>query len=285
MKRDPLSIKGAAVVDWVALDPGVRRRLLVGLEWVDDHAEWLIEDIDDQWILLLQSTGARTQLLRLGDLSSGECYADPDSLFASTWLQSRSPREIRLREALEYFQAHQVPIGERFPTDAALGIHEALSVAPVRADMPDPGHRDALYEHLKDVDDRDVLRWAARLFASWLQVLTNPPPFDGEATLRIQTAYLARHSGLLELAMDMTRVVYEGLGDFQRTDEQDSILCVERAAVMLDLLDKGMAPEPEASWLQRVERLLKSAWRRNPGSMYVRAVYRRFDQYGRSPGH
>jgi hypothetical protein len=279
---DPISLPGASVVAWVLNEPAARHPLLVGLEWADDDDEWIIAASAQGALALTAAHGATTRRIRFTELEYGEIYAPADSAFAREWLRTRSVFERKLAAAHEHFRRRGLPAGESLPPAAAVRLHELLAAMPPDPAVPGGAAREALHDVVRASDDTELLRWAARTFEGWHERLSADAPYDGEATLRIQIAGLARRAGLPELALRATDAVQRDRGDFERTDAQDAVLCVERAAALLDGLEKRPGGPPDDEAFGHAEALLKSAWRHNPGAGDIQAVYRRFHALRRS---
>ena len=279
---DPISLPGASVVSWVLNDPAARHPLLVGLEWADDDDEWIIAASAQGALALTAARGAATRRIRFTELEYGEIYAHDDSPFAREWLRTRSVFDRKLAAAHAHFRRRGVPVGERLPGASAVRLHELLGALPPDPAVPGGAAREALFEVVRASDDTDLLEWSARTFDGWRGRRSEGAPYDGEATLRIQVAGLARRAGLPELALHATDAVQRDRDDFERTDAQDAVLCMERAAAMLDVLERRPDGASDDDAFGHAEALLKSAWRHNPGAGDVQAVYRRFQALRRS---
>lgn len=280
---EPLSLPGASVVSWVLNEPAARHPLLVGLEWADADDEWIITASAEGALALTAAHGPATRRIRFTELEYGEVYAPEDSAFALEWRRTQTAFDRQVAAAHEQLRRRGVPVGERFAPASAVRLHALLDAVPADPAVPDGAAREALYELVKDSDDTGLLGWTARAFDGWKSRLSAGAPYDGEATLRIQVAGLARRAGLPELALGATEAVQRDRDDFERTDAQDAVLCLERATAMLDVLERDTGEPPDAQVFGHAEALLKSAWRRNPGASDVQAVYRRFHALRRTP--
>lgn len=282
---DERSLSGESVATWVLLDPGPRLRLLIGIEWADAVDVWRIEEAAKDWLRLVGSQDGTRRSIPFGKLASGDIYFDPDSEFWRVWQLTESPFDQKHRAALDYFRAVGAPIGERLPATIAVNLHQELIAGGGDPRIPSAGCRYRINVLLKGVEDTGVLRWAARLMDSWLVALCRPPPLDGEASLRIQIAALARRAGLVDLGLEVTAPILGAPTTMPCTSEQETILCVERASLLLDRISVHAHGEHDDRACMQVDRLLRRAWRLSDGgNEYARAVYVRFNRVCRSSG-
>lgn len=229
-----LQIDGSDIVRWLASAKDSEMVLLNGAEYADDSDVWTILETTRGGLSIVGEDSTRRVMRPLG-FFQGTFFVTEDigARLNDLIRGTQTEGERKIARSKEYLASVGFPVSELGGDTVALFLAQTIENFRERGVAPD----DVAWTRIQEIFDHrsaSVMRSGAKLVAEWVADSERKAGGLIDAYRRVLLAYLFRHSGQLDKALEVSEVVNLPQTRFLGGNSTIAVLCTTRAAALMD---------------------------------------------------
>lgn len=249
-----VQLDGADVTRWMSKATAEELALLIDSEYSDDEDVWIVRGVGPSGISV-SSEGKPQPFLRplsfflQGTFFLGDRHGNQVAVLING---TRSVAEIRIDEANAHLRGVGFAVSQLGGDTVALFLSDAIRSCEMHGVAPDNEQWARIHDILSDGSTGNM-RSGVKFVAKWIEHSENQRPGRYDYYRRVLLAFLYRHTGQLDKALQASDVV-------ERPHEHEmsiAVLCTTRAAALMDMAE--LKPNDRDELLRRARLTLNKA--------------------------